>query len=377
MSSVSVVMPCYRYGHYLEEAVGSCLDDQPGVDVKVLIIDDASGDGSAEVALDIAARDPRVEVIVHETNRGHIATYNEGLLGWADGDYTVLLSADDRLAPGALRRAADLLDTHPNVGFVYGNVLWFSEGAALPSPRTRARGWSVWSGHVWLEGRFRLAQSGISSPEVVVRTSLQKRVGGYNPELPHLGDTEMWLRLAAHADVGYVRGVDQAYYRRHTSNMSAAYTSLDTFRQYLSVFESVLDNCGEKLSESKRLSGLVRRKLAAEALLVAAQAYGLGRAEQTSAEDLVAFALDCWPEAKDLPGYRALKLRRRIGVRATPLLRPFLVPAAVARRAEAWWLRRGEQSLGDQCRKWWQRHQVVKVQAAAGGASLNVSRALP
>ena len=41
MSSVSVVIPCYNYGHFLRDAVDGALD-QPGVDVKVLIIDDAS-----------------------------------------------------------------------------------------------------------------------------------------------------------------------------------------------------------------------------------------------------------------------------------------------------------------------------------------------
>ena len=140
MSSVSVVIPCYKYGHYLEEAVGSVLDDQDGVDVRVLIIDDASPDDSAEVARKIAARDPRVEVIVHAANKGNIATYNEGLLEWADGDYCLLLSADDRLTPGALRRARDLLDAHPNVGFVYGHPLRFQDDQPLPAPRSqRAR----------------------------------------------------------------------------------------------------------------------------------------------------------------------------------------------------------------------------------------------
>ena len=129
MTSVSVIIPCYKYGHFLEEAVTSVLDDQEGVDVRVLIIDDASSDDSADVARKIAARDPRVEVIVHTANKGNIATYNEGLLEWADGDYCVLLSADDRLTPGALRRARDLLDAHPGVGFVYGHSLWFSRRA--------------------------------------------------------------------------------------------------------------------------------------------------------------------------------------------------------------------------------------------------------
>jgi glycosyltransferase involved in cell wall biosynthesis len=138
MSSVSVVVPCYRYGRYLEESVGSVLD-QEGVDVRVLVIDDASGDDSPDVAREIASRDPRVEVSVHAANRGHIGTYNEGLLDWASGDYTVLLSADDRLAPGALKRATELLDAHPNVGFAYGNVLWFHEGDRLPRARNRSR----------------------------------------------------------------------------------------------------------------------------------------------------------------------------------------------------------------------------------------------
>jgi glycosyltransferase involved in cell wall biosynthesis len=47
MSSVSVVIPCYRYGHFLEQSAGSALTGQDGVDVKVLIIDDCSPDDSA------------------------------------------------------------------------------------------------------------------------------------------------------------------------------------------------------------------------------------------------------------------------------------------------------------------------------------------
>ena len=213
MSSVSVVIPCYKYGNFLEECAASVLDDQEGVDVRVLIIDDASPDDSAEVAKKIAARDPRVELVVHAANQGNIATFNEGLLEWADGDYCVLLSADDRLTPGALRRAAALLDANPSVGFVYGHALWCVEGAPLPAARTRGRGWSVWPGAWWLERRFRQAENPIITPEVVVRTSLQKCVGGYDARLPKAADMELFMRLAANAEVGFIRGADQAYYR--------------------------------------------------------------------------------------------------------------------------------------------------------------------
>ena len=338
MSSVSVVIPCYNYGHFLEDAVASVLDDQPGVDVRVLIIDDASPDDSAEMARKIASNDPRVKVRVHAVNKGHIATYNEGLLEWAAGDYCVLMSADDRLVPGALRRARDLLDAHPEVGFVYGYPLYFAHGGPLPAPRTRVRGWSVWPGHSWLERRYRAASNCITSPEVVVRTSLQKQVGGYDPRLPHTGDLEMWMRLAAIADVGYVRGADQAYYRIHERNMTTSFDALKDLSQRRLAFETVLERYAGQLPDAARLAGLVHRKLAQQALWTAARAYEQGRVQQTPVDELVAFAFGCWPQARSLAVYRTLRLRQRIGPRAMPYLRPFVLSEF---RYKGWgWLER-------------------------------------
>jgi glycosyltransferase involved in cell wall biosynthesis len=331
MTSVSVVIPCYNYGHFLEDAVTSVLDDQPGVDVRVLIIDDASPDDSAEMARKIAARDPRVEVAVHAANKGNIATFNEGLLEWADGDYCVLLSADDRLTPGALRRAVDLLDAHPSVGFVYGRALWFMDGAPPPTARTRVRGWSVWPGRSWLERRFRDAENPITAPEVVVRTSVHKRVGGYNPRLPHAADMELWMRLAASADVGFIRGVDQAFYRVHGQNMRKGFNALMDLRQRRLVFESVLDRHGETLPDAQHQSDVVRRALGREALWAAGRAYDRGGARQDSVDELVAFAADCWPEVSRLPLYRTLQSHGRIGPRGMQYLLSHKVQ---------WWLRR-------------------------------------
>ena len=62
--TVSVVVPCYNYGRFLSDCVHSVLAQQ-GVDVDVLIIDDASPDGSASVAEAVAAGDDRVRVIRH------------------------------------------------------------------------------------------------------------------------------------------------------------------------------------------------------------------------------------------------------------------------------------------------------------------------
>ena len=106
MSRVDVLVPCYKYGHLLRDCVQSVLA-HPGVDVRVLILDDASPDSTPEVAAQLVREDGRVSCRRHAVNVGHIETYNEGL-AWATGEYTLLLSADDLLTPGALGRAARL-----------------------------------------------------------------------------------------------------------------------------------------------------------------------------------------------------------------------------------------------------------------------------
>jgi glycosyltransferase involved in cell wall biosynthesis len=340
MSSISVIIPCYNYGHFLEDAVASVLEHPDNVDVRVLIIDDASSDGSADVARKIAAREPRVEAAIHAANKGNIATFNEGLLEWADGDYSLLLSADDRLTPGALRRARDLLDAHPNVGFVYGRALWCNDGAPLPTARTRVRGWSVWAGQWWLERRFRDAENPITAPEVVVRTSVQKRVGGYDPRLPRAGDLEMWMRLAANADVGFLRGADQAYYRLHAQNMRKDVTALMDLRERRQVFEVTLDRYGDRLSDRKRLSDLVLCKIAEESLWSAGQAYERGDAQDKSVDELLAFATDCSPEVSRLPLYRAIQARKRIGPRAMLGLEPIIQSTIFTHKVQRWLRRR-------------------------------------
>ncbi len=346
MSRVDVVIPCYNYGRFLTECVSSVIDDQPGSDVRVLIIDDASQDDSVEVARRLAAGSSRVAVAVHPVNKGAIPTYNEGLLEWAAGDYCVLISADDKLAPGALRRATDFLDEHPSVGFVYGSAVRFRGDEDKP-PRARltARRQRVFPGHRWLERRFREPVNRIASPEVVVRTSLQHQVGGYDLRLPHTGDAEMWMRLAAHADVGYL-GVDQAFYRKHGANMSRGLDDyVVRFTQWRAAYEALLERCDGALPDAAGLSRSVHRRLAHEALWVAVRAYDRRRTGWVAVDELVAFAFDCWPETDSLGIYRTLQLRRAIGPRLTPYLQPLVWSAQMRELRDGYrrysWARQG------------------------------------
>jgi len=85
----------------------------------------------------LPARTGGVEFVRHTTNHRHIATYNEGL-EWATAEYTLLLSADDLLTPGALERAVRVMDRHPEVGLTCGPPDYVSDHGPIVSPQPAA-----------------------------------------------------------------------------------------------------------------------------------------------------------------------------------------------------------------------------------------------
>lgn len=214
-ATVSVVIPCYRYGNYLPTAVASVLE-QEDVDVDVLVIDDASDDDSAQVARSLADQDMRVRVVVHTANAGHIATYNEGL-NQVKGDYVVLLSADDALVPGSLARAVALMQRHPRVGLVYGHCAYFTDEP--PRADRAARSWTTWPGRQWLTWMCSRSTNPVYTPGVVMRRTAWDDVGRYDARVPHAGDMLLWYQTAARWDVGRVNNEAQALYRVHGTNM--------------------------------------------------------------------------------------------------------------------------------------------------------------
>ena len=321
-TSFSVVIPCYNYARYLEACVASVLSQ--GVKVQVIVIDDCSTDETPKVGAALA-KDPRVTFLRHEVNQGHIKTYNEGL-ALATGDYTALISADDLLTPGALKRAQAVFDAHPEVGMVYGHAPYFQSNDNLPKARTGKPRVDIWDGRKWIAQRCKTATSCISSPEVIVRTSLQRRLGGYCADLPHAGDLEMWLRFAAHSSIAYLAEVDQAYYRRHTASMqSTTFNSvLADLRQRRDAFETVFRVQGYKIEDMEQLRETALRALAKEALWRACWSYDRRRVDQVRVDDLEAFAKETYPGTRSLGEYWGLQWRRRLGTRWPPLLQPIL-----------------------------------------------------
>lgn len=98
---VSIVIPCHNYAHYLRLAIDSALaQDWPWLEV--LVVDDGSTDGSAEI---IASYGERIRA-VHQSNLGHVAALNRGF-ALATGGLVIFLDADDLLYAQAARSAAE------------------------------------------------------------------------------------------------------------------------------------------------------------------------------------------------------------------------------------------------------------------------------
>jgi glycosyltransferase involved in cell wall biosynthesis len=310
MASVDVVVPSYNYGRFLRDAVGSALA-QEGVDVRVLIIDDCSTDDSADVGRALAAEDRRVEFRRHVKNQKHIATYNEGL-EWAAGDYCLLLSADDLITQGALSRAVTLMEQHPQVGMTFGQSIATEapDFTAVPAPRTYET--VIHDGPAFVEACCRACANLVETATAVVRTRVQKAVGGYRPELPHSGDLEMWLRCASVSAIGCVK-TPQGFYRRHASNMSCGYVNRRDYDQVKAAFDSFFTGFGHRLPEGPRLADLARRGLAVQAFYLANDAFNAGASKLCT--ELVRDARGLWPGVHRHPGWRRLQMKRLVGTR--------------------------------------------------------------
>lgn len=120
---ISVIIPEYNYGRYLPDCIDSVLA-QTFQSFEIIIVDDASTDGSDKQAADMVDQWKAIRVIQHKQNAGTAATLNTGIKA-ARGKYIYILSSDDKLKPWALERMyqEQLLHQH---SFIYGNLTFFT-----------------------------------------------------------------------------------------------------------------------------------------------------------------------------------------------------------------------------------------------------------
>lgn len=207
VATVSVVIPCYRQGHFLANAVDSVLA-QSHPAVQPIVVDDGSDDDTAEVAGRYGDR----IVYVHQSNRGLPAARNAGIRV-AEGRYLHFLDADDGLHPDALAMLVEAMGGSDNRLCLMGFRSFDEDTAPDRGPvQLPPAGFSPLPGFI---------HHNPAPPHCYLgSTAMIRRAGGFDESLRSCEDWDLWLRLAIEGVEGACLPTVGAYYRRHAASMS-------------------------------------------------------------------------------------------------------------------------------------------------------------
>jgi GT2 family glycosyltransferase len=204
---ISVVIVGWNAKHYLELCLNSLAKDPPRRSMEVLVVDNASADGSAEM---IEEKFPWVKLIKSSVNLG-FAKGNNVAIRQCQGRYIALVNPDVIVFPGCLDALADFLDENPKVGNVGPRVfnpdmsqqstcrrfptLWnnFCSAAALATTFTKSR---IFAGeHMWYFAHDRtLAVDVLVGCFSMIRRETFDQVGLLDEDLFMYGDDVDWCR---------------------------------------------------------------------------------------------------------------------------------------------------------------------------------------
>ena len=180
---VSIVTPAYNRASYLDETIQSVLEqDYPNIEY--IVLDDGSTDNTREVLEKYAGQ------IIWEThaNMGEARTVNKGW-SMATGDIVAVVNSDDLLLPGAVSRAVEFMQEHPDVLVAYPD--WNCIG-----PDSEVLGNVSVPEYEYLYMLRR--HDCVVGPGAFIRRRAFDLAGMRDPEFKYVADYEYWLRLGLH-----------------------------------------------------------------------------------------------------------------------------------------------------------------------------------
>ena len=130
MTDLSIIIVSWNVRDLLRQCLASLEPPRPEIDLEVIVVDGASGDGSAEM---VAAEFPWVRLLAQDSNVGFTRGNNIGLAR-ADGRYLMLLNPDAQVVGAALVTMVNYMEAHPAVGAL-GPQLTFPDGQVQSSRR--------------------------------------------------------------------------------------------------------------------------------------------------------------------------------------------------------------------------------------------------
>lgn len=239
MPIVSVIIPCYNGSAFIGATIES-VQAQTFQEWELVVVDDGSTDGSAEVVTRYAEADHRVR-LVRQPNGGVARARNAGFAAASpESEYLLFLDADDLLVPEMLERLVGYLEENKGVGLVHCDSLLIDKDGRLREERWVGRfAPSPWGGRV-------LPADHVVTPFVsiyllaplipslcLIRRSAYEQTPGWDEAIGQpCEDTDLFLHVALRSTVHYVpQGL--VYYRVHSAQSTHSEQRLTDQRRKL------------------------------------------------------------------------------------------------------------------------------------------------
>ncbi len=197
MPMLSVILPNYNHGRYLERALDALLAQERPAD-EIIVLDDGSTDNSREIIARYAAINPSIRPMPNERNIGVIATLTRGLDA-ARGKYVYFGAADDFVLPGFFATGLAALEAHPQTGMFCSEMVLVdgNSGRALgyrPPVRPRFSAGLVESGQ--FVSLLRSADNFLLTGSSLIRRDDAVRARGFDAELSTFADAYLVRKVA-------------------------------------------------------------------------------------------------------------------------------------------------------------------------------------
>lgn len=208
MQTISVVIPAYNSGKYINAAIISVFEQscQP---LEIVIVDDGSTDNTEAVIRSFGEK----VTYLHQENAGSGKARNAGIKK-ASGKWIAFLDSDDTWQPDHLKKLMARLATNEEADMVYGAQRFVDEeGVPCAIEHQQDNYPEGWIFSDMFQANY------IATPAVIVRRSLLLDLGGFSEssQLRNGQDNDLWLRITANSLV--LSEPDVVFdYRRHTTN---------------------------------------------------------------------------------------------------------------------------------------------------------------
>lgn len=208
---VSFIVPCYNYGRFLPDCLDSIFRQEGRHSFEIVAIDDASSDDTPAVLERYA--DPRLRVIRHPNNQGHVKTISRGLRE-ARGRFVARIDPDDRYRPCFLCETLPRFAAYPEVALVYGDAALIDAEGRITVPHSdRVHAGRDFQGNEFIP---LLSDNFVCAPTVIARREAWLEALPV-PEDLAFNDWYFNVMIARRHDFYYVSEV-LAEYRVHDSN---------------------------------------------------------------------------------------------------------------------------------------------------------------